>query len=129
MAAQYEADLCNATEVVLDERARPRRSQPTGKHARGGRGSSSRAAAGALRLVNTVGAAIGDRRVLGSGDAGLLPPAAMLLIGLAVLAAIWPRLVAWPLALIALWIGISLLLRWRKLRWERTQVGASASSE
>jgi cardiolipin synthase len=129
LAAQYEADLCNATEVVLDERARPRRMQPTSKHARGGRGSSSRAAAGALRLVNTVGAAIGDRRVLGSADAGLLPPAALLLIVLAVLAAIWPRLVAWPLALIALWVGISLLLRWRKLKRARERVGENRNAE
>jgi cardiolipin synthase len=121
MAAQYEQDLLNATEVVLDERARPARTRPAAHRVRGGSGSSSRAAAGTLRLVNTVGAAIGDRRVLGSGEAALLPPIAFILVVLAVLAAIWPRLVAWPLALIALWVGASLLWRWRKLRRRRTK--------
>lgn len=119
MAAQYEQDLLNATEVVLDERARPARARPTARRTRGGSGSSSRAAAGTLRLVNTVGAAIGDRRVLGSGEAALLPPIAFVLIALAVIASIWPRLVAWPLAVIALWVGASLLWRWRKLRRRR----------
>ncbi|MBN8888198.1 MAG: cardiolipin synthase B [Rudaea sp.] len=121
MAAQYEQDLLNATEVVLDERARPSRTRPAARRTRGGSGSSSRAAAGTLRLVNTVGAAIGDRRVLGSGEAALLPPIAFVLIALAVIASIWPRLVAWPLAVIALWVGASLLWRWRKLRRKRRE--------
>ena len=129
MAVQYETDLCNATEVVLDKRARPARTQPSAKRTRGGSGSSSRAAAGTLRLVNTVGAAIGGRRLLGSADAGLLPPAALLLIVLAVLAAIWPRVIAWPLALIALWTAVSLLLRWRELRRKRGKVGADSPKE
>ena len=128
MAAQYEEDLRDATEVVLDERARPTREKRASKRTRGGSGSSSRSAASTLRLINTVGAAIGDRRVLGSADAGLLPPAALLLIALATLAAIWPRLVAWPLALVALWIGISLLLRWRKLRRGRKKAGGQTIS-
>jgi len=129
MAAQYEADLRNATEVVLDVRARPTCAKPPTKRARGGSGSTSRAAAGTLRLVNTVGAAIGGRRLLGSADAGLLPPAATLLIVLAALAAIWPRIVAWPLALISFWVGASLLLRWRKLRRERGKVGETGAAE
>ena len=119
MAAQYEADLRNTTEVVLDERTRAARLEPAAHRAHRGSGSSSRAAASTLRLVNTVGAAIGNRRVLGSGEAALLPPAALLLIILAALAAIWPRLVAWPLALLTLWVGMSLLLRWHKLRRDR----------
>ncbi|MBS0567746.1 MAG: cardiolipin synthase B [Proteobacteria bacterium] len=126
VAAQYEADLRNATEVVLDDRTRPTRSPA--RRMRVGGGSSSRAAASTLRLVNTVGAAIGGRRLLGGADAGLLPPAALLLIVVATLAAIWPRLVAWPLALLTFWIGASLLLRWRKLRRERGKVGAGKSA-
>lgn len=128
LAEQYLADLANATEIVLDERQRPARTRPRARHALGGRGSSSRAAAGTLRLVNTVGAAIGDRRVLGSAEAGLLPPAALLLFVLAALAAIWPRILAWPLALIAAWTGVSLLLRWRKLR-RKDGVGAEPPAE
>jgi cardiolipin synthase len=128
MAAQYETDLQNATEVVLDEKRRSTRSVTAIRRARGG-GSSSRAAAGTLRLVNTVGAAIGNRRVLGSAEAGLLPPAALILAIIATLAAVWPRLIAWPLALIALWIGASLLLRYAKLRRARAALGAKPTAE
>jgi cardiolipin synthase len=129
LAQQYLADLSNATEIVLDERRRTARTNPRARHARGGRGSSSRAAAGTLRLVNTVGAAIGNRRVLGNAEAGLLPPAAFVLIALAAVTAIWPRVIAWPLALIALWLGVSLMLRWRKLRRTRGGVGVKKSPE
>ncbi|WP_347262176.1 phospholipase D-like domain-containing protein [Rudaea sp.] len=121
LAEQYLRDLDNATEVVLDEKPRSRRDHVRMRRARGGRGSSSRAAAGTLRLVNTIGAAIGERRVLGSAEAGLLPPAALLLFVVAALAAVWPRIVAWPLALLAAWVAASLLLRWRKLRRSRKQ--------
>lgn len=129
LAEQYLADLANATEIVLGERWRPTRKGPRPRHALGGRGSSSRAAAGTLRLVNTVGAAIGGRRVLGSAEAGLLPPAALFLIALAAIAAIWPRILAWPLALLAAWTGASLLLRWRKLRRRRAEVGEKRNAE
>ena len=129
LAEQYLADLANATEIVLDERRRTARTRLRTRHARGGRGRSSRAAAGTLRLVNTVGAAIGNRRVLGSAEAGLLPPAAFLLIALAIVAAIWPRVLAWPLALLTLWIGVSLLLRWRKLKRTRAGVGVKKPPE
>jgi len=128
LAEQYLCDLDNATEVVLDERLRPARTRRRVHQARGGRGSSSRAAAGTLRLVNTVGAAIDDRRALGSAEAGLLPPAALLLIVIATAAAIWPRIIAWPLALLAAWVGASLLLRWRKLRRDRKAPESKASS-
>jgi len=128
LAEQYLCDLDNATEVVLDERLRPTRTRRRVHQARGGRGSSSRAAAGTLRLVNTVGAAIDDRRALGSAEAGLLPPAALLLIVIATAAAIWPRIIAWPLALLAAWVGASLLLRWRKLRRDRKAPESKASS-
>jgi len=124
LAEQYLRDLGNATEVVLDERLRPARTHPAAKQARGGRGSSSRAAAGTLRLVNTVGAAIGDRRTLGSAEAGLLPPAALLLIVIAALGAIWPRIIAWPLALLTAWVAASLLLRWWKMRKRRAKMNS-----
>ena len=41
------------------------------------------------------------------------------LIALAVFGVIWPQAVAWPLALITLWIGASLLLRYVRLRKAR----------
>ncbi|MDR3389823.1 MAG: phospholipase D-like domain-containing protein [Rudaea sp.] len=111
LAAQYEKDLENATEIVLAPARTPARVHAATRPRRGG-GSSSRAAAGALRLANTIGAAISDRRVLGIAEAGLLPGATVVLVGLAIVAALWPRLVAWPFAVIALWLGASLLARY-----------------
>ncbi len=73
--------------------------------------------------------ALGNRRVLGSADAGLLPPAALFLVIAAVLGALWPRLIAWPLALLALWIGVSLLLRYQQLRRARDALGATRTPE
>jgi cardiolipin synthase len=129
MAVQYETDLLSATEIVLSERYRVARSGPAVPRARRGSGSSSRAAASTLRLVNTFGAALGNRRVLGSTEAGLLPPAALALIAAAAFTAIWPRIIAWPLAAIALWVGTSLLLRYWRLRRARAALGANKPAE
>jgi cardiolipin synthase len=86
------------------------RTGPPYPRARGG--SSGRAAAGALRLANTVGAAISNRRVLGRSESGPLLIAGILLLVAAVVGIVWPRLVAWPLAVLALWIGVSLIARY-----------------
>ncbi|MEP6939739.1 MAG: phospholipase D-like domain-containing protein [Rudaea sp.] len=119
MGAQYEIDLANATEVVLNSRARITRTAPPIPRRRRGSGSSSRAAASTLRLVNTVGAALGNRRIVGTTEAGLFPPTALTLIVIATLAFRWPAIIAWPLAVLALWIGITMLLRYAHLRRAR----------
>jgi cardiolipin synthase len=113
LATQYESDLANATQIVLAQQRRTPQARRTGH--RHGSGSSSRAAAGTLRLVNTVGAALSDRRVLGRAEASVLPGAALLLVLFAILAVLWPRIVAWPLAAIALWLATSLLLHYSRL--------------
>ena len=66
MEAQYEQDLTNSTEIVLGTRSRVRRESTRVRSAQGGghKGSSGRAAAGALRLASTMGAAISNRRPL-----------------------------------------------------------------
>jgi cardiolipin synthase len=96
----------------------PRRRRRAGASAARGAqgGSSGRAAAGALRLANSIGAAITNRRVLGPAECAPLLVAGILLFSAAALAALWPRLVAWPLAALALWIGASLLTRYVELR-------------
>jgi cardiolipin synthase len=90
--------------------AQPVRAGPPYPRARGG--SSGRAAAGALRLANTVGAAISNRRVLGQTESGPLMIAGFLLIACSAIGFWWPRVIAWPLAVIALWIGMSLVARY-----------------
>src|SRR3989449_10189099 len=65
MEAMYVDDLANATEIILDEQpaARGRTRRPDRPAARGG-GSAGRAAAGLLRIGNTVSAAVTNKRKL-----------------------------------------------------------------
>jgi cardiolipin synthase A/B len=117
MEEMYEEDLANATEIVLDAR---RRVCSTGEHPHRRRapagGSTARAAAGALRIGNTVGAAIADRRVLGPAEAGIMTGVALAFLVLAAIGVLWPLAIALPLALLAFWSAISLLVRARELR-------------
>jgi len=83
---------------------------PPYPRARGG--SSGRAAAGAMRLANSVGAAISNRRVLGKTESGPLLAAGVFLVVCAALGFWWPRVIAWPLAVLALWMGASLIARY-----------------
>src|SRR5262249_39179348 len=56
MGAQFETDLADATEIVLSQRRRiARTDNASARPRRRAAGSSSRAAAGTLRLFNTVG--------------------------------------------------------------------------
>lgn len=118
---QYEQDLEQATEIVLSPRRRrggdrvghqgerpPRPRRPGG--------SSSRAAAASLRLANTVGAALTERRVLGRAERGPLGAGAVALLVLGACGLLWPAVLGWPLALMLLWIGLGLAVRWWKLR-------------
>ncbi len=83
---------------------------PPYPRARGG--SSGRAAAGALRLANSVGAAITNRRVLGKAESGPLLIAGLFLLACAVVGVLWPQVVAWPLAALTTWIGLTLVWRY-----------------
>ncbi len=117
METQYEMDLGNSTEIVLHQRLRDRRSHrgsPSGTRSRGG--SSSRAAAGALRLANTMTAAITNRRVLGRAESGVLGAGSILLLVIAIAALVWPRVLAWPLGVLAFWFAASLFSRFLATR-------------
>jgi cardiolipin synthase A/B len=117
MEEQYLRDLENSTEILLAARHRIRRStaRPPVRGGRGG-GSSSRAAASALRLAHSVGAAFGNRRVLDQGDTAILPWLVVVLFAFALTVAIWPRLLAWPVAAFAAWFGVALLVRYLRRR-------------
>jgi cardiolipin synthase len=81
-----------------------------------GKGSAPRAAAGAVRLGHTIGAAVAGRRTLGPAEAVLAGRAGVLLIALAGVTLVWPLVTAVPAAILAAWIGISLLARAWRLR-------------
>jgi len=121
---------------VLDARRRvqpvrpiPRQRRPWPPRRR--REGSAVAAAGALRIGNAVGAALGGYRVLGPTEARLLGVAAVVLLALGAIAVLWPRVIATPLAILSLWLGIALMARaWRLRRRsghdDRTAVERSA---
>lgn len=122
LAEMYEQDLANATEIVLGRRYRVRVSPAadSGPNARRAfSGSAGRAAAGAVSVGAVVGAALTNRRTLGPAEASLLGVVAAILIGLAVVAVLWPEALAYPIAVITAWVGIVMLMRARRLWRER----------
>ena len=119
MADMYEHDLARATEIVLSSRNRVRPMARRGRRPRGG--STSRAAAGALRLGNTMGAAITNRRVLGPAESNTMAWLGVALLVFAAVSLLWPLVVALPLAALAIWIAMSSLARARALRVARSQ--------
>jgi cardiolipin synthase len=119
MARIYEEDLACSTEIVLNRRRRIRPVDGTVRAERPRRalsGSARRAAAGALSVGATVGAALTNRRVLGPAEASLLSSTGLILLAAAAAALVWPQALAWPLAVIAAWVGIVMVLRAGRLR-------------
>jgi cardiolipin synthase len=114
MMEMYEDDLENATEIVLNEQNRvrsTRRPGPRRSRRKIGQGSTTRAAAGAIRLGNTVGAAITNHRVLGPAEAQIMITGGLLLLVLSILSVIWPLLLTIPFAAVGIWFALSLLFR------------------
>jgi cardiolipin synthase len=134
LAAQYERDLGNATEIVLATRRRRngsseqvRSSETRPPRVRRGGGSSGRAAAGALRIANSVGAALTNRRVLGDTSSGPLFIGTLVLAALAVVAILWPAWIGWPFGVLAGWFALNLGIRsWRLRKLGRHAAGAVA---
>jgi cardiolipin synthase len=122
MEQTYLDDLGNATEIVLRGRNRVRAlHEATPRHVGHMRGSASRAAASALRIGNTVGAAITRRRVLGASEAGITGKFGLVLLILAGLGALFPRAIALPLAVITGWLGLVLIVKAWRLRGAPTE--------
>ena len=128
MEAQYQRDLENCTEIVLNAKRHVRRRSVRPSARRAG-GSSGRAAASALRLAHSVGAALGNRRVLDRKETTVLPWLVMPIFLFAIVGAIWPRVLAWPLSVFAAWIGFVLLGRYLRSRRERAAVAAQGLPE
>jgi cardiolipin synthase len=72
-----------------------------------------------MRVATTLGAALGNRRVLSDTESRPLVVGALVLLAVAAVAALWPQALAWPLGALAAWIGISLVARWLRMRSRR----------
>ena len=135
MMEMYERDLQNSTEVVLrsrkvfslrgdeglpvDSNGRPieRRRTPRASMAEWrSRGRSTRraAAAGAIRIGRTLGAAITKRREVGAAEAYNLFWSSLIFLALGLLWLKWPKSIAMPLGVLAVWFAVSGLFQaWR----------------
>jgi cardiolipin synthase A/B len=130
MEEMYLADLENATEIVLTNK---RRVLPAQKPERRplrpqiASGSSSRAAAGAIRISHAVGAALLNRRVLGPAEARIMLNSGLLLLILSTVAIFYPRVISVPLAVLGVWVALSLFIRAGALYREGRQEKESAA--
>lgn len=119
MMDMFEADLGNATEVVLTahNKARPveRRRKPRMAELKSrGRSTRRAAAAGVVRMGRTLGAALTARREVGPAEAINLFWSSLLFLAFGVLALIWPRAVALPAGILAVWLALAGLFKsWR----------------
>ena len=118
MEEAYLQDLDNLTEIVLDAHHKVRApNEPRHPHPvlTSGGGSTGRAAAGAIRIGHAVGAAFTNRRVLEPVEARTMLMAGAGMLALGFLFAIFPRVVAYPLSVVFLWIAVALLYKSYKL--------------
>ena len=124
MEQMYLDDLANATEVVLDERRKPRApGRPPHRRVRSIRsgGSAGRAAAGAVRIGNAIGAVFTNRRSLGPIEARIALMTGVALCALAIVLALFPQVLAYPLVVLAGWGGIALVYRAYRLHRARSK--------
>ncbi len=134
MQQMFEADLTRATELVLrqerrrlglvaqDFRSRLKRRRDDwlrDTHT----SNAGQAAAAALRLSRTVGAALTERQVLATTDASTVALVGGLALLLGVASIVWPRLAALPIAVALLWAALILFTRALALRRERRRRG------
>lgn len=112
MEAMFLEDLSHSTEIVLELRRKVRPAGgKTGRRPPRAGGSATRAAAGALRLGNSIGSALTAKRLHQPTERWLMAKGAGVLSIIAVLGFLWPRLLAWPLAAICLWFSVALIAR------------------
>lgn len=135
MEQMYLADLANATEIVLTTRNRVALVGQRRKRALRQQLSltgSSRAAAGAIRLGNAVSAALTNHRVLSPAEARITASSGLLLLILSAVVFWWPQILSVPLAVLGVWVAISLFMRAYALHQEgkrETELLSAAKKE
>jgi cardiolipin synthase len=126
MEDMFLHDLRNATEVVLQRNRVRAPGAPARRHgpATSGGGSAGRVAAGAVRVGNTVAAAVTNTRVLESVEANIALIAGAMLAAVAAVAFAFPRGIAYPLGVFAAWLAAAILYRGIELHRNRRKTAA-----
>lgn len=118
----YEKDLENSTEVVLTAHkmrsvGERRRSPRLEDWKTRGRTTRRAAAAGAIRMGRTLGAALTARREVGAAEAYNLFWSSLIFLGMGALALKYPKAIAMPFGVLAVWFALAGLFRaWRLYR-------------
>ena len=111
MMAMFENDLANSTEVVLTAhkmRSVERRKTPR-LAALKTRGRTTRraAAAGAIRISRTLGAALTARREVGAAEAYNLFWSSLIFLTMGLVFLKWPKGIAYPIGVLAVWFAVA----------------------
>jgi cardiolipin synthase len=132
MMEMYERDLENSTEVVLRSRkvrTVERRRTPRREDWRNvGRNTGRAAAAGAIRVGRTLGAALTRRREVGPAEAINLFWSSLLFLALGVVSFLWPKALAIPFAILLIWFAVAGLFQSWRLYHRETVEGTEDSS-
>lgn len=125
LESMYLDDLRHSTEIVMSsKKVVPVEPQLRRWYSRRpATGSARRAFTSAMRVGNTLGAAITSRRALGPSEMSVMAWAAALLLTLAAVAIQWPMAVIVPLVVFSVWVAISLLIRAYRLYRARRAEG------
>jgi len=126
MEAMYEEDMKNSTEIVLAE-GRTGIQKPVSPdrqdHDRPAAAGAGRFLSGMIGLGSTLTASFSHRRLLQPGESLVVLAGGSGLVVLGLIAILLPHLIAWLVAMVAIWPGIGLLLHaarlWRLDRRER----------
>ncbi len=133
MEAMYLQDLAHATEIVLDlkKKVHPLSDTHRWRPGSAGRsGSAGQAAAGAIRIGNAIGAALANRRELEPVEARLMLTVGVILLTLAFLFALLPRLLVYPLVIFWAWVAVTLLYRgWQLHRKGKRETTTTPTSK
>jgi cardiolipin synthase A/B len=85
----------------------------------GGRGSVGRTAAGAIRVGNTIGAAVTNRRLLEPVESRIMLIGGMVLLALAILIVFLPAILVYPVVVLSAWSAIALIYKSSSLHNKR----------
>jgi cardiolipin synthase len=120
MEAVYRRDLEQATEMVLNPRRRVQLAERKPARRRPASGSAGRAAVAALRIGTSFGATL-TQRAITSGETRTFAWFGILSLLIAAVVFRWPRALSYAAAVVAGYVGVSLLVRAFKLWRQKTR--------
>jgi cardiolipin synthase len=121
MSQMFLDDLAHSTEIVITRRNKVRPSQPlpSAGRTRTSYGSGKHMLTGVLRVGSALNAAVTGHRMLSRTESSSLLSISLVVLGLAVVALFLPEVIAYPVGVILAWMGILLLTRGLRVRFNK----------